>query len=644
MLNPIQPFDFYVDKVKKTVSIYKQNELELILLRDPIYSFFSNKELSEEHFNSYNPIHFSDDSLVYFLCHTRFKDFFSKNNELFYNWIEACYYYWICHDPMKKLGSLVFNRIFYFFIPNTIAYHYQMMTLIRIINYSVEYKEDAILNKSEYILSHYHQFLDDNINWELPVLIVQELIFSRKENNKLYENIRKNNLKRLKTIYDEYFEDFHESTKINIILKLIFHDEYYEKSYTDLIECLKNDEILKNISAGNTEYLKNVFARVFSKSDYKRCMELFSIINGYRNTKIFSSQHGIVVPNNNIFSLLTNSEHINYLVEDQYAKYCKLIECENKALVLSTVLRDFDLQPMIENTGKDYGFPSKDFDFNEFLEKTISCYSLNHDLYQSINYLTITPSHSHPVQAALSYLDKVPPIISYSLNELKDFNPNKKFAFFLGENTLLPNYEYEFIEQFFSNENRIFENPSVEQIVEVFNDPSFTHIYISAHGNYEHSSCKLDSFEFSNENRISVDIFNNLQNRSEFQRVVVMNACSGAHSGINLNFLHKGISSKLLKNNFAVFSNLWPISSDYSVVLGMLLVYNLSQNDDLREVYFNTFSILKMKNCEISKKLIEMDEVYFKKIALKVFDENIPINNFTAINDFSNIGAMCMYN
>lgn len=644
MLNVTNSFEFYVDQIKKAVTIYHTDEVNLLLLRDPIYSFFSSSNVFHNHFNLYTPIAFSVSPLVEFIEHDEFRIFFKNNHEVFYSWIQSCYYYWSAHDPMKSLGALIFPYLRCFLIPVNIVYHYQLISLIKVTNYFVEYNYDFFLKQAEIILSLYHQFIDDKLDWEIPVLIVQELIFSRKKEVDEVEEIRIENLNRLKQVYDENFECLSESLKVNILLKLIFHDKYHESSYKELIECIKSGSVNKNVISGNTEYLKNVFANVFLKSDYNKCMELLSIINNYKYTKKFSSQHGILVPNNKFFSLLTNSYQVNYLSDDQYPKYCDLIKCENEALILSTVLRDCDMDAMVSNTGKNFGFPNEDFDFSKFLEKTIDCYSVDSDIYQYITYLTITPSHSHPIQAALSFLNKVPPIVNYSLNELKDFSSTKKFAFFLGENTLLPDYEYEFISLCFSAENLIIRNPSIDKIIEVFNDPSFTHIYISAHGNYEHSSLKLDSFEFASDNKISVDVFDKINNESEYQRVVVMNACSGAHSGINLNFFHKGISSKLLKNNFAVFSNLWPISSEYSVVLGMLLVYKLKNSDDLRGVYNETFSILKMNNSEISEALLNFEKSGFEKLALKIFNNENYTNNFVSINDFRNIGAMCLYN
>ena len=68
-------------------------------------------------------------------------------------------------------------------------------------------------------------------------------------------------------------------------------------------------------------------------------------------------------------------------------------------------------------------------------------YSLNSDIYEQLNYLTIVPSHSHPLQASLNHLGKLAPIINYSLKEMKDFHHSKKFAFLLSENSLMPDFE-----------------------------------------------------------------------------------------------------------------------------------------------------------------------------------------------------------
>ena len=76
----------------------------------------------------------------------------------------------------------------------------------------------------------------------------------------------------------------------------------------------------------------------------------------------------------------------------------------------------------------------------------------------------------------------------------------------------------------------------------------------------------------------------------------------------------------------------------------MLLVYKLKNMDDLRTAYNETFSILKMSNKEISESLISLDETCFEKLALKIFNNKNYDNNFVCINDFRNIGAMCLYN
>ena len=57
MLNPTNSFKFYVNQIERAVNIYRTNQANLLLLRDPIYSFFSNSEVSYDHFNLYTPIH-----------------------------------------------------------------------------------------------------------------------------------------------------------------------------------------------------------------------------------------------------------------------------------------------------------------------------------------------------------------------------------------------------------------------------------------------------------------------------------------------------------------------------------------------------------------------------------------------------------
>lgn len=636
-------FSFYKNQIENALDIYHDQNSNLFLLRDPIYSFFSGQDLNTEHFEKYKPTVLSEGHLYHFLTHENFVNFIRKNHEFFYKWLQACYYYWTAHDPMCKLGTLIFPLIKNFIEPSrTITFLYQLHTLQSVINYLIQY-EDPLLDTAHTILIEYFpsegQF-ENKLEWELPILLTQELILSRKPNTLENKSIRGKNIQSIKYIYDEESEKFTNEGKIQILLKLFFHEEYYEYAYQELVEVLSEENITNTLKSGNTEFLKNVFATIFEKGDYSKIIELLNIVNDNKNKTSFDSQHGILIPNYQKFSLLTNNEQLNYFSLNQYPKYCNLIDIENQALTLSTVLKDCNLEVLYKNEGKPYGFPNNEFEFSKFLDATINCYSLNSDIYEQLNYLTIVPSHSHPIQAALNHLGKLPPIINYSLMQIKDFSNNKKFAFLLSENSLMPNYEKNFIRDYFNEQILIIENPSEAELKQVLNDESFTHIYISAHGNYEHSSRQIDSLEFNLGNIIPVSIFNDLNNSNKYQRVIVLNACSGAHQGINLNFSHKGISSNLLKNQFVVFSNLWPIASEYAVVLGILLIFNLHKNDDLREIYHSTLNTLKLKNNEISDALTALDPA-FKSIAKKISDPN---KSFIHLNDFRNLGAFCLYN
>lgn len=638
-------FSFYTDQIRNTLHIYHDQNSNLFLLRDPIYSFFSGQNLNKEHFDKYKPTFLSEGHLFYFITHENFCNFISikKNNESFFRWLRACYYYWTNHDPMCKLGSLIFPLIQHFIRPSrTITFLYQLNTLQSAINYLIQYN-DPLLDVAHGILIEYfpdEEQSDNKLEWELPILLTQDLILSRKPNTTENNEIRKKNIESIKEIYDEESQYFTNEGKISILLKLFFHQQYYEYSYQELIKVLTEEDIIKTITSGNTEFLKNIFATIFEKGDYSRCLELLNLINQNKYKVPFSSQHGILIPNYQKFSLLTNNEQVNYFSLDQYPKYEKLIYIENQALTLSTVLRNSPLNVLYQNEGKPYGFPNNEFEFSDFLDATIDCYSLNSDIYEQLNYLTIVPSHSHPIQASLNHIGKLAPIINYSLKEMKEFHHNKKFAFLLSENSLMPDYEKNFIKSYFNEDILIIENPSETQIREILNDVSFTHIYISAHGNYEHSSRQINSLEFNQGNIIPVSIFDKIHNSSEYQRIIILNACSGAHQGINLNFFHKGIASNLLKNHFVVFSNLWPISSEYAVILGILLIYNLHKNDDLREVYHNTLNILKLDNSIISEHLRTLHPA-FESIVKKISNTD---KSFVKLNDFRNLGAFCLYN
>ena len=94
-------FLFYTNQIKNALDIYNNKTSNLFLLRDPIYSFFSGQELTKEHFDKYNPTLLSEGHLFYFLTHENFVHFIRKNQEPFYKWLRACYYYWTTYRPLS---------------------------------------------------------------------------------------------------------------------------------------------------------------------------------------------------------------------------------------------------------------------------------------------------------------------------------------------------------------------------------------------------------------------------------------------------------------------------------------------------------------------------------------------------------------
>ena len=416
----------------------------------------------------------------------------------------------------------------------------------------------------------------------------------------------------------------------------------HPKMIAKIFSILKDEEISKDMEGGNTEYLKNIFGKLAKMGDYEKSINLLKAVSGNSLNQNFSSRHGIVIPNSQSLSLLTNSEQINYYSNDQYEKYCELIEAENIAFNLTTVLRDRPSVTYSQNIGKNYGFPNEEYDFNCILKLIISCYALDQDVMDDLNYLTIVPSHNHSVQSALVSLNKIPPIISYSLNEIVDRKIEKKFIFILGENSLLPGIEENFIFSYFGKNALIIKKPTIEVLRSIFSDDSFTHIYISAHGNYDHSSRDINSIEFEKDCVIPINFFEDFKVKDGSQRILILNSCSGAHTGINLNLNQKGLSANFLKNGFVVYSHLWPITSQYAAIVGCILLFKLNADDDLRKVYYETIQVLLNDNIDISRILLSLHPS-FKELSMKIYDEEIHESRVIKLNNFRNTGSLCLY-
>ena len=75
-------FSFYTDQIRNTLHIYHDQNSNLFLLRDPIYSFFSGQNLNKEHFDKYKPTFLSEGHLFYFLTHENFCNFISIKKKI----------------------------------------------------------------------------------------------------------------------------------------------------------------------------------------------------------------------------------------------------------------------------------------------------------------------------------------------------------------------------------------------------------------------------------------------------------------------------------------------------------------------------------------------------------------------------------
>ena len=94
---------------------------------------------------------------------------------------------------MCKLGSLIFPLIQHFLKPSrTITFLYQLHTLQSVIHYLIQY-EDPLLDVAHIILIKYfpsEEESENKLEWELPILLTQDLILSRKPNTKENNDIR----------------------------------------------------------------------------------------------------------------------------------------------------------------------------------------------------------------------------------------------------------------------------------------------------------------------------------------------------------------------------------------------------------------------------------------------------------------------
>ena len=182
---------------------------------------------------------------------------------------------------------------------------------------------------------------------------------------------------------------------------------------------------------------------------------------------------------------------------------------------------------------------------------------------------------------------------------------NNKILCFLTKNSQTYDNEFDFISSL-DYEKTILTDPDKEEFFQALNTVDYDILYVSAHGEYEHFDSIYEEIVFGNEEdgfyKISTDdIEENLNSKSD-KKILILNICDGANSGLSYLVSNRGVANKFAIKGHVVLSYLWPVEPKYAVVFSSLVLYQLKEKE-INQAYFDVLTLLNTNNEEIYEEL-----------------------------------------
>ncbi|UVM19454.1 hypothetical protein [Pseudomonas wadenswilerensis] len=454
----------------------------------------------------------------------------------------------------------------------------------------------------------------------------------------------------LSTIINKGRDDFSENivyaykkraylSHVNLALAVL---NYYceiskAESYIDeLLRILKGKTLRQHLAAGNTDFLKPLMWVFYDENRYSLMLRFLRVLKDKEKLGDFTASHAFLLANGDRLSIMTSSWRDEFPAEGNYETYKKLIQVSNCSV--NTAISLLGEEGIL---GEDFdsarrGAPPVKDDLSALADATIAHFKLANPIYSEINSLTLVPSHNFPIQSSLFRLSKPAPVVSVSLEDILDDPEDRHFVFFLSSHTVTVNVEEAFIRAEFGEDAEIFIDPSVEQFLSVMKEPKYTHIYISAHGEYDHwGGGVADEIQFSGTSKIGVDVLRQCKSAPGCKRNIILNICDGATSAIDCVPYQRGLASSLASGSQTVISHLWPVHPIYACAFGVLSLHFLkavSAIDAARQ----TFGVLDREHDQI---LVNIERIAPSFSVLKGYLKNVNFN----MQEFKNIGSVAVY-
>lgn len=394
---------------------------------------------------------------------------------------------------------------------------------------------------------------------------------------------------------------------------------------------------LAYIRDGKIGLLEPVIWTLQHKNNYNDLLFLLRCFRADIRKEGFKSGHAFVLPNiENAFTALKANERIQFSSEGNGDNYARLMRLCNKLNGVAISIRGEEELGSVVEKFEDFGKPIQEDAFEALRLAVIEHYHLQDDFFKEVSLLTFVPSHNHPVQGALCSLGVLPPLLSTSLQDVVDESVDKNFVFFLAESTYTVELESQWIRGAFGDSAQIHINPEPDHVIEALNDQRLTHIYISAHGKFDHWEREPDKIHFSSSSEVAVGELVKTQSKWGSRRTLILNLCDGAATRISYNPNNSGMAAALASGSQVVISHLWPVDPKYAAVFGLFLLDQLLAGLACQEAVLNVYRTLSQENSGIASSARGMGK---SSDGLAKMIENTAFR----FSDFRNIGAMAIY-
>lgn len=603
--------DFYVSQIKKTIKLWSNSKISA--LSDPVFSFFSGSEVTAKS-AKLNPDH------IRMLLDSRVHRQVNRDPGILLYWVEIIFFYFREMAACPHLAGQIWWpcwHIIYFFDPSGERSLNAKMQMASWANfYNPELKEMSLNHIKN---MHLHKKYDQ---------VIRSLFLSGAINKGGSD-----------VIYNVEYA-YYNSNMLPSFLRLQAHINYYaevnssRETLNNILSILNWDDLLKYRET-KMGLLQPVILKLINENNYIDLLVLARVLKSNFDFENFWCSHAFLFPNTpSAVVALSNSDRITLPKADNAQSYKELINATNRLNAISiSLLGEDNLTSDIEVDR--FGCPIIGDSLDELRNSVIDHYALDDGIYEEFNLMTLMPSHNHPVQSALCSLNITPPIISVSMENLLDEPENKKFVFMLSSSTFTFESERAFIESQFGNDANIVIDPKTRKFIELFNDQTNTHFYISAHGNYDHWDPEAAHIHFSETRKITLAALKSATNKAKHRRTIYLNICDGATSELSFNPYNSGISAALAHGNQVIISHLWPIRPLYAFISGALLLKFL-QDLSAAEAVRETYNILKESNASIQERAMSFGEP-FNPVCETIQNTEIKIS------EFRNIGSFAIY-